>query len=37
LRAALVRGGYDTAARLTVDRQADDLEALHLAVLARTP
>ena len=36
LRAALVRGGYDTARHLTVDRQADDLETLHLAVLTRT-
>jgi len=36
LRAALVRGGYDTAAHLTVDRQAADLEALHLAAVART-
>jgi glycosyltransferase involved in cell wall biosynthesis len=37
LRARLVQGGYETAAHLTVDRQADDLEALHLAVLAGTP
>lgn len=38
LRAAVIRGGYATAKVLTVDRQADELEAVHLAAaVARAP
>jgi glycosyltransferase involved in cell wall biosynthesis len=32
LRRRLVAAGLETAARLTVDRQADALEAVHLSV-----
>jgi D-inositol-3-phosphate glycosyltransferase len=35
LRRRIVAGGLETAARLTVDRQADKLEAVHLAAARR--
>jgi glycogen(starch) synthase len=35
LRRALVRGGLATAARFTVDRQADELERIHVAASER--
>jgi glycosyltransferase involved in cell wall biosynthesis len=37
LRARVVRGGLETAARYTVERMARDLERWHRAAAARDP